>query len=57
MDPNPEGSETFGRIRIPGTEIKFSDPDSNSEPKPSAAKCVKKSLTVRIIWVVSDNYI
>jgi hypothetical protein len=29
-EPDPEGSETFGRIRIQsGTEINFFDPDSN----------------------------
>ncbi len=29
-DPEPEGSETFGRIRIrSGTEINVLDPDSN----------------------------
>jgi hypothetical protein len=34
-DPDPEGSETFGRIRS-GTEINVSDPDSNpySNPDP-----------------------
>jgi hypothetical protein len=33
-DPDPEGSETFGRIRIrSGTEINVSDPDSDPEPK------------------------
>jgi hypothetical protein len=33
-DPDPEGSETFGRIRIrSGTEINVSDPDSKLDPK------------------------
>ncbi len=34
VDPelDPEGSETFGRIRS-GTEINVSDPDSNPDPK------------------------
>jgi hypothetical protein len=33
LKPDPEGSETFGRIRIrSGTEINVSDPDSDSNP-------------------------
>jgi hypothetical protein len=32
-DPDPEGSETFGRIRS-GTEINVLDPDSNPDSKP-----------------------
>ncbi len=33
-DPDPEGSETFGRNRIrSGTEINILDPDSNPNPK------------------------
>jgi hypothetical protein len=36
-DPDPEGSETFGRIRIrSGTEINVLDPDSNPDPKPDS---------------------
>jgi hypothetical protein len=32
--PDPEGSETFGRIRIrSGTEIKVLDPDLNPDTK------------------------
>jgi hypothetical protein len=33
-EPDPEGPETFGRIRIrSGTEINVLDPDSNPDPK------------------------
>ncbi len=36
-DPEPDGSETFGRIRIrSGTEINVLDPDSNPDPKPDS---------------------
>jgi hypothetical protein len=36
-DPDPEGSETFGRIRIrSGTEINVSDPDSNPDWNPDS---------------------
>jgi hypothetical protein len=32
-EPDPEGSETFGRIRIrSGTDINVLDPDSNPDP-------------------------
>jgi hypothetical protein len=42
-DPDPEGSETFGRIRIrSGTEINVSDPDSNPVPKLHPKKICKK---------------
>jgi hypothetical protein len=34
-DPEPEGSETFGRIRIrSGTDINVLDPDSNPDSNP-----------------------
>jgi hypothetical protein len=32
-DPDPEGSETFGRIRS-GTDINVLDPDSNPDSNP-----------------------
>jgi hypothetical protein len=42
-DPDPEGSETFGRIQIrSGTEINVSDPDSNPDPKLDPKKICKK---------------
>ncbi len=46
-EPDPEGSETFGRIRIRfGTEINVSDPDSdpdsNPDPKIDPKKICKK---------------
>jgi hypothetical protein len=44
-DPDPEGSETFGRIRIQsGTEINVSDPDPKLDPK----KSIKRSLFFRL---------
>ncbi len=42
-EPDPEGSETFGRIRS-RTEINVSDPDSKLDLK----KSVKRSLIIRL---------
>jgi hypothetical protein len=40
---NPDGSKTFGRIRIrSGTEKNVSDPDSNRNPKLDPKKICKK---------------
>jgi hypothetical protein len=42
-DPDPEGSDTFGRIRIrSGTEINVLDPDSNPDTKLDTKKIYKK---------------
>jgi hypothetical protein len=38
---DPEGSETFGRIRS-GTEINVSNPDSDPDPKLDPKKICKK---------------
>ena len=49
-DPEPEGSETFGRIRIRfGSEINISDPDSNPDPKPDPKQIYKKETYIHAI--------
>ncbi len=45
LEPEPEGSEFFGRIRIrSGTETNVSDQDSNSDPKQDPKKICLKEL-------------
>jgi hypothetical protein len=44
-DPDPQGSETFGQIRIrSGTEINISDPDSNPDSKSGSQTGSNKNL-------------
>jgi hypothetical protein len=48
-EPDPEGAETFGRIRIRfGTKINVSDPDPKLEPKKI---CKKEHYVVSTIAV------
>jgi hypothetical protein len=43
-EPDPEGTETFGRIRIQsGTEINVSDPDLDPDSNPELKRIRKKS--------------
>jgi hypothetical protein len=50
-EPDPEGSETFGRIRIrSGTEINVSDPDSDPDSNPNPKRDPKKICKRKIIF-------
>ena len=57
LEPDPEGSETFGRIRS-GTEINVSNPDSDPDPKLDPKKICKKEpyFLAEIRWFHDYTY-